>query len=139
MRLLKDFWRNLKSIKTKKNKLMNKEKILGKIRKIHELSEFILTDLGVDITGERGKRKKANKPGKWRKRGIMAKLNNLISGTFFDQPKTINDVKNRLHRLGLIVESTDLSAPLLKLVKKEILDRDKKIINKKEAWVYKKK
>jgi hypothetical protein len=118
---------------------MNKEKILGKIRKIHELSEFILTDLGVDITGERGKRKKANKPGKWRKRGIMAKLNNLISGTFFDQPKTINDVKNRLHRLGLIVESTDLSAPLLKLVKKEILDRDKKIINKKEAWVYKKK
>lgn len=69
----------------------------------------------------------------------MDRLNNLIKGGFLNQPKTINDLKNRLHKSGLIVKSTDLLAPLLKLVKKEILDRDKKIINKTEVWVYKKK
>jgi hypothetical protein len=119
---------------------MDTRKILEKVKKIYELSSSILDDFGKVAKIERkGKKTKAHGIKRWKKRGITNKLNNLISGNFFDQPKTINDVKNKLHQLGLIVKSTDLSAPLLKLIKKEVLDRDKKVINKKELWVYKKK
>jgi len=118
---------------------MKKEKILEKIKKIYELLKSVLIDLEYIPEKKVGKKQKVIKSRKWKKRGIMDKLNNLIKGGFFNQPKTIVNLKNRLHKSGLIVKSTDLSAPLLKLIKKEILNRDKKIINKKEVWIYKKK
>lgn len=117
-----------------------KEKILKKVEKIYKLSESILADLEEYIPKKKRSEKQKNiKSRKWKKRGIMDKLTKLLNTGFFDQPKTINDLKEKLHRLGIIVKNTDLSAPLLKLTKKEVLNRDKKTIGKKEIWIYKKK
>lgn len=118
---------------------MNKEKIIEKIKKIHALSKSVLIDLEYIPEKKVGKEQKIVKSRKWKKRGITDRLDKLIKEGFFDQPKSINDIKNRFHKSGLIVKSTDLSAPLLKLIKKDILDRDKKIVNKKELWFYRKK
>jgi hypothetical protein len=55
---------------------------------------------------------------------------------FFSVERTISQIRDALHAKGKIVKLTDLPPYLLKLVRNNILKRERKIIDKKKVWVY---
>jgi len=63
-------------------------------------------------------------------------LIDLKSEGFFDEERTISQIRDALHAKGRIVKTTDLPPYLLKLVRNDVLKRARKLIGKKKAWVY---
>lgn len=57
--------------------------------------------------------------------GITGKIQELISEGFFDQPKELNKIREKLKADGFNKPSTSLMAPLMRLIKAKILGRDK--------------
>lgn len=69
-------------------------------------------------------------------RGVEAFLLVLKDEGFFKEKRTISQIRDALHAKGKIVKLTDLPPYLLKLVRTDVLKREKKEINKKKVWVY---
>lgn len=57
--------------------------------------------------------------------GLIGKIHELIGEGFFKDPKTISEISKRLQHRGYKTPTTALSGPLLKLVRKDFLKRDK--------------
>jgi hypothetical protein len=55
---------------------------------------------------------------------------------FFKEERTISQIRDALHAKGKIVKLTDLPKYLLKLVRTNVLKREKRELNKKKVWVY---
>lgn len=64
-------------------------------------------------------------------------INKLYEQGFFKEPKTAEDIKNELGKMGAITKLSSLPPYLLPLVRKEKLFREKIEKNKKKIWVYK--
>lgn len=63
----------------------------------------------------------------------------LIDSGWFDSKRVTNDVKDKLHELGIIVPSTSLPPYLLSAIRDGKLKRKKEDIEGKKIWVYSKK
>jgi len=57
--------------------------------------------------------------------GLTGKIHELIGEGFFKDPKTISEISIRLQRKGYKTPTTALSGPLLELVRKDFIERDK--------------
>lgn len=78
-----------------------------------------------------GKRKKAPAGS-----GANATLSQLLSGTFFDKPRTINDiVEHCKHRLARTFKANEFSGKLGRMVRNDELTREK---NADKQYEYKK-
>lgn len=82
-----------------------------------------------------GKAKGAKKKGL---RDLKSMFDKFIADGFFDQSRVIGDVKNRFAEKGFTVPLSTLSGMLQKAAH-EKLSREKKEVNKKRVWVYKRK
>lgn len=60
----------------------------------------------------------------------------LKSEGFFREERTMSQIRDALHAKGRIVKLTDLPPYLLKLVRDNVLKRKRKLIGKRETWVY---
>ena len=60
----------------------------------------------------------------------------LISGGFFEKPRTLSDVQNRFHEKGHIIARTSIPSLLLKAVRNEKLRRERQNISGKKVWTY---
>jgi len=60
----------------------------------------------------------------------------LKDTSFFDEKRTISQIRDALHTKGRIVKITDLPPYLLKLVRNDILKRERQSIGKRKTWVY---
>lgn len=60
----------------------------------------------------------------------------LIAEGFFSEQRTISQIRDTLHAKGRIVKITDLPPYLLKLVRNNMLKRERKMVGKRKTWVY---
>ncbi|TET84173.1 MAG: hypothetical protein E3J36_02090 [Candidatus Nealsonbacteria bacterium] len=58
-------------------------------------------------------------------RGLTGEVSNLIQEGFFDQPKDLSEIREKLRAEGIKKNSSELMRPLLQLIKKRFLKRDK--------------
>lgn len=58
-------------------------------------------------------------------RGLTGEVSNLIQEGFFDQPKDLSEIREKLRAEGIKKNSSELMRPLLQLIKKKFLKRDK--------------
>lgn len=70
------------------------------------------------------------------KKGTEDWIIELKDEGFFNEEKTISQIRDALHAKGRIVKITDLPPYLLKLVRNNVLKRVQKVIGKKKNWVY---
>lgn len=82
------------------------------------------------------KLKNARKPSKTPSNSAGGRFSAWIEGGFFDEEKTLKDVQNRFHEVGVIIPRTSIPQFLLKAVREERLKRVKKKIGTKDIWVY---
>ena len=71
-----------------------------------------------------------------RKKSMADNILSLDKLEFFNQPRTINEIKDKLNELGFFYPITSFPAYLLKLCRERKLRRFKEIIDKKKIWVY---
>lgn len=64
-------------------------------------------------------------------------INKLYEQGFFKEPKTLEDIRNQLEKMGIITKPSSLPSYILPLVRKEKLFREKIEKNKKKIWIYK--
>ncbi len=57
--------------------------------------------------------------------GLMGDLYGLIDEGFFDQPKTLSEIHEKLRKEGINKPVTSLMKPLLQLIKKKMLKRER--------------
>jgi hypothetical protein len=85
-------------------------------------------------------RQRARKPKTQTKtKGSVASFfDSLISGGYFNKPRTLTDIKERFHEKGLIVPKTSIPQYLLKAIRPTDgrLRRKKHEISNKRVWVY---
>ncbi|MDA0999394.1 MAG: hypothetical protein O2807_02590 [bacterium] len=64
----------------------------------------------------------------------------LTNGSFFDEPRSLSDVKEAFHQKGHILPSTSLPGYLLKAVRgeKPKLRRERQEVDGKKVWMYEK-
>jgi hypothetical protein len=62
-----------------------------------------------------------------------------IDEGYFDNAKTISEVRARFHREAIIVPLTSLPPYLLRAVRSGQLERDKQDVNGKTVWCYSRK
>jgi hypothetical protein len=116
---------------------MNKEKIKKTIETIESLLQELKLDLNVSDnndafislakkSGSRRKRKEG--PAKW--------IGDLISSGFFDTYKTLADVLEEFRKRALKGEMPTVSKELTRAVRKTLLIRDGKGVNR-NPWKYK--
>lgn len=72
-------------------------------------------------------------PGKKSTDDLLMELKNE---GFFDEEKTLSQIRDALHAKGRIVRITGLPPYLLKLVRNNVLKRVRKVVDKKKVWVY---
>ncbi len=94
--------------------------------------------------GTRSQKKKAKKQKKkvveYASPGMSKQqFESLLDSGWFDSKRVINDVKEKLHELGIIVPSTSLPYYLLAAIRDGKLKRKKEDIEGKKIWVYSKK
>lgn len=66
--------------------------------------------------------------------GPLSHAVGLVDESFFDEPKDLKNVREKLEELGHIYENSDLSPTMLRLVKKKVLRR----VRVDGVWKYKK-
>lgn len=110
---------------------MKNLKEINKIIQNHELRLIALE----------GKKKTTiiRKEESWYKSGsTIEKVVNLISEKFFNEPRTIGDIVSELKIKDFHLKASDLTLPLRKIVRKELLKKTKKYadgsVSKK--WLY---
>ena len=82
------------------------------------------------------KQQKPSKKSKVVKQETESIILNLKDNGFFNEAKTISQIKDALHTRGKIIKTTSLPYYLLKLVRNGSLKRKQEIIEKKKTWVY---
>ena len=70
------------------------------------------------------------------KKSIEDLLIELKGEGFFNERKTISQILDAIHAKGRIAKITDLPKYLLKLVRNNVLKRERMEIGKKKTWVY---
>jgi len=55
---------------------------------------------------------------------------------FFNEERTMSQVRDALHAKGRIIQITDLPPYLLKMVRNNALKRVRKVVGKRKIWVY---
>jgi len=70
------------------------------------------------------------------KKSVNDLLLELKNEGFFDEDKTISQIKDALHAKGRIIKVTSLPRYLLRLVRNDMLRRTRKLVGKKKFWVY---
>jgi hypothetical protein len=70
------------------------------------------------------------------KSGTEGVLMELRASGFFDNGRTISEIRDAMHAKGRIVKITDLPPYLLKSVRNGTLRRERKLLGKRETWVY---
>lgn len=85
--------------------------------------EVLLNELKLSLNQE-GKLVITSTPEK-KLNGLTGQVYDLTKEGFFDQPKTISDIHQKLRAEGIIKPVTSLMRPLLYLVKKKFLKREK--------------
>ena len=70
------------------------------------------------------------------RKGTEAWIATLKDEGFFNEERTISQIRDALHAKGRIVKITDLPFYLLKLVRNNELKRERKIVGKIKMWVY---
>lgn len=58
-------------------------------------------------------------------RGLTGEVSNLIQEGFFDEPRSLSEIREKLRAEGIKKNSSELMRPLLQLIKKKFLKRDK--------------
>lgn len=87
-------------------------------------------------------KKQREKDNTWYKNGsTIHKIITLIDEGFFDTPKTISEIVKELKSKDYHLKAPDLTLPLRKIVRKNILVRTKKNSDGSESknWMYAKK
>ena len=57
--------------------------------------------------------------------GLAGEINNLVLEGFFKEPRTISEIQTRLRQEGIKKPTTSLAGPLLRLIRKKVLSRNK--------------
>jgi hypothetical protein len=79
-------------------------------------------------------RRRGKKPN--RKYSQAARLDGWIAKGFFDQPRTLADVRKRFRQEGIIIPLTSIPVYLLAAVRKGRLARQEANVGGKNVWVY---
>src|SRR3989338_5667958 len=104
---------------------------IEKSEQIIEQIETLLTQLRRSLNISRGTSSNSDRKSKsaisreHEFSGLTGKIHELIGEGFFKDPKTISEISKRLQRKGYKTPTTALSGPLLELVRKDFLERDK--------------
>ena len=96
------------------------------------------TDGGVNVQtdgGEETEKPKARKTNS-SSGGPREKFLDWVDKGYFDEERTLRDVQNRFHEVGIIIPQTSIPELLLRAVRNEMLKREKKKVGNKEVWVY---
>jgi len=70
--------------------------------------------------------------------GLKADIVTAVNEGFFDQKRTLTDLKTNLAKKGIIKPLTSLSGPMKELVRDKVLERDLQTIGNKKVWFYSK-
>lgn len=91
-----------------------------------------------DEKEKKGKRVKVQKKEKF-KRGFSRSefINKLYEQGFFKEPKTLEEIKNELEKMGITTKFSSLPPYFLPLVRKGKLTRERVQKGKKKIWAYK--
>jgi len=88
-------------------------------------------------TGDEGTKSAGAKKGaKTSSNGASERFAGWVGDGFFDQEKTLKDVQDKFHEVGMIVARTSIPTYLLKAVRAGTLKRTKKKVGNKDVWVY---
>jgi hypothetical protein len=116
-----------------KGKLENHEQRIFKLEKKFE--EFEKKMMRPEIQPRLGENHlKKRTPSK--RKSTEDYLIELIDEGFFREKRTLSQIRDALHCKGRVVKLTDLPSYVLKLVRNNILKREKKLVNKRMVWVY---
>jgi hypothetical protein len=80
--------------------------------------------------------KRKRRSGSGRSSNLSDKFNGWIEAGWFDEGRTLNDVRSRFHKGGDIIPITSVPGYLLVAVRAGRLMRDKEAVNGKKVWVY---
>lgn len=67
--------------------------------------------------------------------GLAGEIFNLVEDGFFNEPRELSEIRNKLRSEGINKPRTTLMKPLLTLIRKKVLSRDKSL-NGKGAFKY---
>lgn len=67
---------------------------------------------------------------------VSGRFARFIRDGFFNKPKTLAELKEQFHKVGVILPRTSLPGLLLKAIRSEVLEREKAVLNGKEVWTY---
>ena len=70
------------------------------------------------------------------KKSMYDLLIELKGEGFFNEGRKLSQILDALHVKGRIAKTTDLPQYLLKLVRNNVLKRERREIGKKKTWVY---
>lgn len=92
------------------------------IEQIAQLLEELEREVGVSIRSEKESKKVASE-GKFS--GLTSEVFNLVAEGFFDKPKNLSSVQKKLKEDGVNKPTTALMKPMLMLIRKKVLGRNK--------------
>jgi len=110
------------------------------IKNLKEITK-ILQDHELRLFRLEGKKKVSKQKESWYKPGsTVDKLVKLISEGFFNKPKSIKEIISKLKERDFHLKASDLTLPLRKVVKNNLLEKTKQIGNGdvSKKWLYKK-
>lgn len=67
---------------------------------------------------------------------VSGRFTRFIKDGFFNKPRTLAELKQQFHKVGVILPRTSLPGLLLKAIRNEVLERDRVVTNGKEVWTY---
>ncbi|WP_162906514.1 hypothetical protein [Algihabitans albus] len=105
-----------------------------KARKRNKAKKTVDTSSGDADSGT--KPKAAKKASKSANNGAGERFSAWIEDGFFDDERTLKDVQDRFHEVGVIIARTSIPQFLLKAVRVGKLKRTKKKVGNKDLWVY---
>lgn len=106
-------------------------------RQIRKLANYLIQQ--IENTPDRSSRgKKSDNIEEPSTKGASGALNILISEDFFDKPKDLNAVMNRLREIGRYYSRESVGMNLLNLTKRRVLNRFKGKGNKRWEYVIRK-
>ena len=68
--------------------------------------------------------------------GIAEKFDGWVKNGFFDEPRTLREVRDRFHDEAVVIPQTNIPQYLLKAVRDDRLTRKKQEVSGKNVWVY---
>ena len=85
---------------------------------------------------ERISEQKTERKAATTKKSTLDLLMELKDASFFKKERTLSEILEALHAKGRIIKNSSLPPYLLKMVRANIIRREKKMVGKKRVWVY---